>query len=1198
MGIIVSPLLSPALESLEQRLLLSAQSIAAELLSTSGAAPIENPGQYSNSAAPGDGLANPTPTPAADVLLSAGAHAVAATSPLASQYDPALSPSLAWSSYLGGGDWDNGNAVAIDDDGNAWVTGCGGSGDWVTGGFDTSYNGGSSDVFVAKINADGTLAWSSYLGGSDQEVGLGIAIDGSGNAWVTGYTATSDWVSGGFDTIYNGGNTDAFVAKINADGTLAWSSCLGGSGDDFGFGIAVDDSGNAWVTGRTTSLDLASNGFDMTGNGGADAFVAEINADGTLAWSSYLGGSGDDSGFGIAVDSSGNACVTGQTNSSNLASGGFDTTYNGAIDAFVAKIDADGTLAWSSYLGGTRSDSGHGIVADDSDSVWVTGNTASSNLASGGFDTSANGGDDAFVAKIDADGTLAWSSYLGGTHDDFGNGIAVDGDGNAWVTGQTSSTDLAGGGFDTTANGGDDAFIAQINADGTLAWSSYVGGDGSDYGYGVAIDGNGDAWMTGSTDSSALASDGFDTSYNGNTDGFVAKIGSGPINQDPNHAPTDIALSASSIAEKQPAGTIVGVLSGSDPDAGQSATLSFTLVSGFGDNAQFSIDPATNQLRTAASFDYQAASSYSIEVRATDTGSPALTYDEVFTIDVTPVVAPPTNSPPTADTASFAVSANAATIISLVGQDTETAAADLVFNVPQATVGGGTLLRTAQGQYQYTPPTDFVGQDSFQFSVTDGGSLTSEAATVSIRVGTYKELLPGKKTTWTDANQHLVTFCWTGRVGTGLAYFANDLAGDPIKIILNGTTARDSIAIASKFATTVGQVVIEGDLKSFCAKAVSLSGPMAVTGAIGSILLNDINADGGTLSIGGPNVASRLTTTTLTFDRVAELNLTSAMPIKSLKATEWLDDPANGSEIVSAPYVASLKILGHRADVKGGVAQIMGDFQPNMSLTGIDAKGVSLGTFCAAGAVSGTWTMPGAAKVIAMSSSTTNWQATFGSALAWADVCSITTKAGDLSGAITARSIGSITAKASVTSAAITLKRGPDAKLLALGKLTAGAWIDASSILSAGAIGTVTAGGMRNSAIFAGVANTQDKQGVGGVPDSVLDLPQVADLASPTMNLLASIKSVTIKGMKNVAKQPLNSFINSNIAAGSLGKISLAYAALNNDGNAAAHDVPFGLTGKSLAGLTYADADKTHKYTWKAGSTVPGWFDDLAVRLM
>ncbi|MBI1338464.1 MAG: hypothetical protein GC164_16095 [Phycisphaera sp.] len=454
-------------------------------------------------------------------LLSADTYGFEVTG----RYDPThelvIDPDLAWSSYLGGPDNESGDAIAADSAGNLYITGWTGGG-WISGGFDTSHNG-SGDAFVAKVNANGTLAWSSYLGGSNWDWGFGVTVDSAGNIYLTGWTESSGWTSGGFDTSFNGGY-DAFVAKVNANGTLAWSSYLGGSSEDKGSGIAVDGTGNIYFTGVTWSSGWTSGGFDTSHNGSGDAFVAKVNANGTLAWSSYLGGSSEDIGSGIAVDSTGNVYLTGNTWSGGWTSGGFDTYRNGNSDAFVAKINANGTLAWSSYLGGRDSDYGYGIAVDSAGNIYFTGETWSTGWTSGGFDTSFNGGYDAFVAKVNANGTLAWSSYLGGSSEDNGSGIAVDSAGNIYFTGETWSTGWTSGGFDTSYNGSGDAFVAKVNANGTLAWSSYLGGSDWDYSKGITVDRGDNIYLTGYTKSSGWTSGGFDTSHNGYDDAFVAKI--------------------------------------------------------------------------------------------------------------------------------------------------------------------------------------------------------------------------------------------------------------------------------------------------------------------------------------------------------------------------------------------------------------------------------------------------------------------------------------------------------------------------------------------------------------------------------------------------------------------------------------------------------------------------------------------------
>lgn len=259
-------------------------------------------------------------------------------------------------SYLGGDlGQEYGYAIAVDGGGHAYITGYTTAIDFPTAGgpFDPSYNGGG-DAFVTKVDALGTvLTYSSYLGGSSQDIGYGIAVDTVRNAYVTGQTASANFpISAAYQSTF-GGVIDAFVTRVNETGTaLDWSSYLGGTADDYGYAVAVDSDGNAYVTGQTFSADFPVTappaGFDTTLAGLSDAFVARLNTLGTiLAWSSYLGGSGNDGGFGIAVDTVGVVHVTGGTTSADFPTtlGAFDTTLGGLTDAFVARIGPPDTLA-------------------------------------------------------------------------------------------------------------------------------------------------------------------------------------------------------------------------------------------------------------------------------------------------------------------------------------------------------------------------------------------------------------------------------------------------------------------------------------------------------------------------------------------------------------------------------------------------------------------------------------------------------------------------------------------------------------------------------------------------------------------------------------------------------------------------------------------------------------------------------------
>jgi hypothetical protein len=465
-------------------------------------------------------------------------------------YDPTqplvIDP-LVYSTYIGGGGDDRGNAIAVDGSGYAYVTGYTWSTDYdVTSGAFQTTNGGGQDVFVTKLNATGNaLEYSTYIGGSDSDVGLGIAVDGSGYAYVTGYTYSSNYpfTPGAFQTTKGGmwWDADVFVTKLNQYGTLLeYSTYIGGSEWDLGSGIAVDGSGYAYVTGYTwsTTYPVTPGAFKTTkpGSWDWDVFVTKLNQYGTLLeYSTYIGGSWDDYGTAIAVDGNGYAYVTGYTWSPDydFTPGAFQTTNGGGQDVFVTKLNQDGTLLeYSTYIGGSGTDQGTAIAVDGSGNAYVTGFTYSTNydVTPGAFQTTNGGNADVFVTKLNAAGSaLVYSTYIGGSGEDKGNAIAVDGRGYAYVTGQTYSANypVTTGAFQTTNEGGADVLVTKLNAAGSaLVYSTYIGGGVDDYGYGIAVDGSGYAYVTGQTYSFNydVTPPTFQTTIEGWADGFVTKV--------------------------------------------------------------------------------------------------------------------------------------------------------------------------------------------------------------------------------------------------------------------------------------------------------------------------------------------------------------------------------------------------------------------------------------------------------------------------------------------------------------------------------------------------------------------------------------------------------------------------------------------------------------------------------------------------
>jgi hypothetical protein len=391
---------------------------------------------------------------------------------------------------------------------------------------------------------DPTLVYSSFLGGNNWDKADAIAVDASGNAYVTGKTVSTDFpvTKGAFQTHIGGKAADAFVAKLNSSGSaLIYSTYLGGSDNDEAYGIAVDSSGTAYLTGWTASTNFPTTAGALQttfGGGYLDAFVSKLNSTGSaLIYSTYLGGSSYDEGHGIAIDSLGNAYITGFSYSANfpIITGAFQSVLHGYNDAFVSKLNPTGSaLIYSTYLGGSSYDEANGIAVDTSGNAYVTGFTYSANFPASQhtFQTTWSGGFDAFVSKLNASGsTLLYSTYLGGSGDDYGYAIAVDASNSAYVAGRTYSSDFptTAGAFQTTlggpsGGGHDDAFVVKLNASGTApVYSTFLGGSCDDAAYGIAVDSSGNASVTGDTCSSDFPST-FQTTLGGFDDAFFSKL--------------------------------------------------------------------------------------------------------------------------------------------------------------------------------------------------------------------------------------------------------------------------------------------------------------------------------------------------------------------------------------------------------------------------------------------------------------------------------------------------------------------------------------------------------------------------------------------------------------------------------------------------------------------------------------------------
>ncbi|MBI3622118.1 MAG: SBBP repeat-containing protein [Nitrospirae bacterium] len=472
-----------------------------------------------------------------------------------------IDPVLALSTYWGGSGHDEATAVAVNiDNGDIFLAGFTDSDNFPVSG--TLLNG-VTHAFLTRLNAAGTaVTYSAYLGGtSDDTQALGLDVDGSGSAYLTGFTKANDFPVFPNDSTTNtyayqlapGGLSDAFVAKLDPRGTVAYATYLGGTGADQGNGIKISGT-SAYVVGTTESGDFPTHVplQDKNGGGeekGKDVFLSRLNAAGTaLIFSTYFGGKGTDEGLALAVGFDGTAVVTGSTNSGPFtivpASPPFQSVYGGGVsDALVARFSADGrTLLYWTYLGGDGADVGRAVTVDTNVRAYVTGETDSTTfpVTADALQPDKNGNPqagnlDAFIARVDSSGkNLDYSTYLGGSEDDVGHGIALSPEDFIYVTGETASAadfptlNTAQNGY---GGGAHDAFVTRLEPNWQLNYSTYWGGDGDDVGRAIVVD-VGVAHIVGSTNSTDMNTTanplqghlGLDGSSQPTIDGFLLSL--------------------------------------------------------------------------------------------------------------------------------------------------------------------------------------------------------------------------------------------------------------------------------------------------------------------------------------------------------------------------------------------------------------------------------------------------------------------------------------------------------------------------------------------------------------------------------------------------------------------------------------------------------------------------------------------------
>lgn len=468
---------------------------------------------------------------------------------LISLSNTAKAQSFQWAKQMGGAaDYDIGISIAADASGNVYTIG-----DFrITADFDPgagTFNltsAGANDVFISKVDPSGNFVWAKRIGGADNDEGLSIALDASGNVFATGvFRVTTDFDPGaGVFDLTSAGEADIFILKLDASGNFLWAKQMGGVANDFGFSIALDALNNVYTTGSfgdTADFDPGMGTFNFISAGNTDNFVSKLDSNGNFLWAKQLGGTDDDDSYAIAVDASGNVYTVGTF----YAIADFDPgvgTYNltaaGQYDFFISKLDASGNFAWAKGIGGAVTDEGYAIAVDASGNVYSTGSfggTVDFDPGAGTLNLTAIGDLDVFISKLDASGNFLWAKQLAGTNStDGGRGysIALDALNNVYTTGFFTGTvdfDPGAATLNVTSAGAYDIFISKLDASGNFMWAINMGGTDYEAGRSLALDATGNIYSTGAFGGTADFDPGIGifnlTTGFGNGDIYISKTG-------------------------------------------------------------------------------------------------------------------------------------------------------------------------------------------------------------------------------------------------------------------------------------------------------------------------------------------------------------------------------------------------------------------------------------------------------------------------------------------------------------------------------------------------------------------------------------------------------------------------------------------------------------------------------------------------
>jgi hypothetical protein len=437
----------------------------------------------------------------------------------------AQAPGFWWATRGGGSDEDVGNGIAVDPAGATFVAGYYRSTNASFAGGSLT-NAGAADAWLARYDFHGNLLWARRAGGEAEDIASASAVDSSTNCYVTGWFLSTNAAFGSF-TLTNCGSADMFLAKYDSSGSVMWVRDAGGIGFDAATSVAADPSGNLYVTGLFYSTNAIFGSISLTNAGQQDVFVAKYDSAGNVLWARRAGGTSFDSAFAVATDGAGSVFIAGNFFSPIASFGpGMSLTNSGEDDVFLAKYDANGGVLWARQVNGAGNDYAYGLAVEPGGNVYLAGNFFSQVLTFGkGIALTNNGFNDAFVAKYSPSGEPLWARKAGGTSDDYGYAVALDSATNIYLAGNYYSTNANFSGVLLTNAGSHEAYVARYDSTGALLWARRAGGGGADSASGLAIDVAGNCHLTGYFGSNSVFS-GVTLASAGNKDAFVAHLNS------------------------------------------------------------------------------------------------------------------------------------------------------------------------------------------------------------------------------------------------------------------------------------------------------------------------------------------------------------------------------------------------------------------------------------------------------------------------------------------------------------------------------------------------------------------------------------------------------------------------------------------------------------------------------------------------